>query len=227
MKKRAKSQKLLRKLRPFRKDLYRKSTLIAIAVVALCAGAVGYGLNRSGTHAAASQIFCNTFNPLSADCVNASRGGQMIIGWKMDWDNNENFEIDPINRCGGDVVTYNCPFATAAYNSRYLGDQIFQLKYLNNTDLCLAATSSGTYDTYLAGCNSSSGFGGAFGTIFVYNTVRATSGFVESRYLSDYNTQRGISHPAWLCDYSKAGNSATSITADGATGTGQACQWEQ
>lgn len=210
-----------------------RSTLISLIAVVLVVGVVlAKVVPIYSSRADAPRSDCNDITPFP-DCLNVSQGrhvaGTRVVGWKLDFDDNEYFYKQDIRRCNGAAVTQTCPFTFGSgLNGRYIGNEIFQLVDGHNPKLCLGTDGTeNAYNGVLTGCNNpATGSGGGVGTIFVLNTHSGTNSFVENVYFSNLFFIHGVGHAAWLCDYSAPPNgSSTPLTLAGASGTNKACQW--
>lgn len=134
---------------------------------AMLLAAVGLSIGVAASPALASTVtsanYCQTS---SGDyCLNDWSGGGTV---KMEEGgvSNEDFVAEDLpGRCGG-YVTSSCPFSNTAFDSRYEGFPIIQIRY--EPDSKCIGTPSGATDVTLGTCNTaSSGTGGGSGTVFV------------------------------------------------------------
>jgi hypothetical protein len=122
------------------------------------------------------------------DWNNAGTGGSVVMYYGGT--TNDAFSLDHLTgACGNGYVTSNCPFTTASIDADLRGQPIYRLRYLNHSNLCIAA-SVGAF-AILEGCPDNNGNGGAFGTLLVGDASPITCGgtipgHLIDRYESDY-----------------------------------------
>jgi hypothetical protein len=151
--------------------------------------------------------FCQTSS--GNFCIDDWNGGGSGNAVRMEEGgvSNEDFVAQPVGRCGG-TVTSSCPFADTTFDSRYEGFSIVQLLDLSK-NLCMGTNSSA--NAVLGACNStSSGTGGADGTVFVDH-----DGYLISLYWSDQD-QHGTS--ASCVSGSASDDGAVNLNFDTASG---------
>lgn len=140
------------------------------------------------------------------------------------------FTIEKLSEmCNKGRVSSKCPFTVGSgLNNRYYNDEIDQFVYVGNANAfdCLSSVSGSDYYASLAPCNTLSGGGGGIGTVFVRNISggKATAGYVESKYWSNYNLSHYHEYdtPAWLCFVQGGG-----VGLDGPDLGYGTCQWNQ
>lgn len=148
---------------------------------------------------------------LNALCANenqclddwANGGSNNTIRVYPDNNSNEDFNVVLITgRCGGGLVTSNCPFKNTHFDQEYLGWPIDEISY-ESTGLCIANTVDGVVPDFAAAlgtCNNVyTGAGGANGTIFIDH---------DWYWISLYWTNQG-----------QSGNNADCMMPVGSTGT--------
>lgn len=154
-------------MKSIRSRLRRARPAFAGIAAIIAALAVVLGLGAAPALAAGPLVaqFCQTSN--GGYCLNNWNGSNQAVKMYQGGVGNEDFVAENVpGRCGG-KVTSTCPFANKAFDSRYGGFPIVQLVY-EPDGRCLGTQSTANSSAYLGGCNNtSSGTGGADGTIFV------------------------------------------------------------
>jgi hypothetical protein len=149
--------------------LQRLRRVRAAAAILPVALGVTLGVFAAPASAASSLGTANFCQTSSGNlCLNDWNGSNQAVKMYQGGVGNEDFVAENVpGRCGGGKVTSNCPFANTAFDSRYAGFPIVQLVYVPGGK-CVGTQSATNSSAYLGGCNStSSGDGGADGTIFV------------------------------------------------------------
>lgn len=159
----------------------------------------------------------------SSSTVNPSTGKVTVSTAGISTSKSEHFFIQGIGRCNGKPsVTSTCPFANKSLDARYLNDETVQIVDSNYTNYCLTPGSNDSVSFPLGRCNNvSTGSGGADGTVYIMNTVKATSGYLENIYYS--NLLPHSTNPNWLCVYPSV--SSPTLGVDGIAHANW-CQWK-
>jgi hypothetical protein len=175
----------------------RRRRLVALLTAAVLPFGVAIGLVAAGAPAASASTptgICDLY----AYCLNDWNGGAYVKVYDNTGGNNDEFVVDPVNRChNGDYTTTNCPFKGAQ-----AGHLIFQIEFygVGEYEGYCVATSGGV--AVMGTCNETSypGTGGATGTIYVsHPTSGCLSG--ESIYQNNYWTTEdggGWAYPAGI-----------------------------
>jgi hypothetical protein len=216
------------------RSMSSRSRMLAILGFMVVFAGVGMAF-VANSHAANTYILCDTGDAsLPQQCLNAKAGGTaagtLVIAWQRDYDPNERFTFQFLSgMCNAGRVSSTCPFDVGSgLNNRYLNDAIVQIRDQNTGNECVGNGSNGGAYAALQTCGNTSGSGGGYGTIFVYNSGGlGTAGFVESRYWSDFEFEHGhYNTPAWMCDVLGHGGQieveGITLSSNGPDGT---CQW--